>query len=119
MTEHEKTCDCLYCNSKCPECGSTKISVKYWPAFEYENDTRNNIHITRGIDQLELECLECGAWIKPWDGEQDKRLSRLQHALSKILDLPSGMTVPIDGDGGIKTESYKITGRVTSQKKKV
>jgi hypothetical protein len=50
--------------------------------------------------------------------EQARRLARLQQALNKVLNLPSGMTVPIDGDGGIQVKPYKITGGMLSQKKK-
>lgn len=58
--EHEN-CDCIFCNSKCLECESTNVRVKYSGSFEYENETENSIHLYNSFGEIELECNECGA----------------------------------------------------------
>jgi hypothetical protein len=41
-----KNCDCLFCSSVCPECGSPDIRVSYKPEYQFDNDTENVIRIS-------------------------------------------------------------------------
>ena len=108
MTKHKENCDCLFCNSKCPECGSTDITVKYQPTFEYENSTRNLIMINRGTDCLEVQCQQCGAEFKMDEFTTDHEIEPLRKALSATLKIPSCIHIPIDDYGGIEPEEHKI-----------
>ena len=51
---HKKNCDCIFCSSKCPQCGSSKIKVTFWPMFRYDNDDEDLIMISRGTDRIDL-----------------------------------------------------------------
>lgn len=101
-----KTCPCLYCNSKCPECGSTNIAVKFQPTFEYENETQNRIFIIRGADSLEVYCHNCGETFFMDECHENESLEALRKALDDLLNLPHNIEAPIDGGGEVDSEPY-------------
>jgi len=39
----EKECDCVFCQSKCPTCGSPDIVVTMLPRLGYENKYENRL----------------------------------------------------------------------------
>lgn len=94
---HKPKCDCLFCNSKCPECGSTAINVRFRVEYEYSNDSTDHISVYQNEDSIELECEDCGSDFF----EHDPRLNPLRHALHRYLDLPANKSFDIE-DGEIK-----------------
>ena len=89
MMEEIKTyCgECIFCNSKCPECGSTRISVKFDTKNEYENDWEDTIKVYQHVEVTGLKCDHCDLDIdKEWDfpdEEELKLLEPLETALNK------------------------------------
>ena len=129
--EHKYCGECIFCTSTCPKCGSTNIRVKYATAFEYENDTKDQITIFHDYGGIELECLNCAKWIElecsnwgEWgessNFECDERLIKLRKALIDQLNLSSITKVSceneIDENGKIKfkVEKLNIVSRVIS-----
>lgn len=103
MATKKKFCkgnDCLFCNSECPECGSTQIDVKFKPIFEFENDTDNHICISHYGSELELECQDCGESFSYNDFDQDKTLWPLVRALQNIMSVPSFVNITHDSETG-------------------
>jgi len=95
---NDKKCGCLFCNSKCPACGSTTIRVRFKVEYEYRNDSMNAISIDQTDDGICLECETCGKSF-----EDDPTLDALRLALFKSLDLHQGTTeFPIDDHGKIE-----------------
>ena len=103
MAKHEYCGACIFCNSKCPECGSTSVRVKFKASFEYDNDQENRIELSRDLGDIELECYECGECIQSTDYERDKRLSNLWNTLDRVLELPDGLEA--DWKDGVVTYS--------------
>jgi len=100
----ESTCKCLFCNSKCPICGSTSICVRLRVEYNYHNDSKNIIYINQDDDFVEIECMACGEFI-----ENDPRLEPLRQALFKSLNLPQGsIEFPIDDHGEIGMKEFKL-----------
>lgn len=60
MKGKKENCYCLFCTSKCPECGSTDISVYGSTDFEYDNITENTIRVIWRELNATIECNECG-----------------------------------------------------------
>ena len=90
--KHEPKCDCLFCNSKCPECGSEAIHVRFKVEYEYDNDSTDHISIFQNEDDIELECEDCGSDFF----EHDPRLNPLRRALYKYLDIPGNQSFDIE-----------------------
>ena len=90
-------CDCLFCNSKCPQCGSTLIHVKLGIEYEYDNDSMDKITIQQSNDYIELECEECGNFFvqDTFDGGVSD-LDSLSNALLKTLNQPHKIACKID-----------------------
>ncbi len=85
--------DCLPCNSKCPECGSTWISVTFKPVFKYENDINNHIRVNHDYSDLELECNECGGSFYYNAFDDDETLWPLVRAIQKACKISSHIDV--------------------------
>lgn len=96
--KHEPKCDCLFCKSKCPECGSGAINVKLKVEYEYSNDSIDHISVYQNEDSIELECEDCGTEFF----EHDPRLNPLKRALYRYLDLPGNKSFDIE-EGKIKS----------------
>jgi ribosomal protein S27E len=57
----EKTCDCIFCNFKCPECGSTDIYVRFKAETLITSFVRNKLKFSfDGFRDFEVECHYCG-----------------------------------------------------------
>ena len=101
MAKHKEECDCIFCTSKCPECGSEAISVKFKVEWEYDNEDLNKIHISQTKANIEVDCEDCGETFELGDygfGD-DKRLLPLRKALSTELGLPNILSIAIDKKG--------------------
>ena len=94
-------CTCIFCNSKCPECGSTDIRISYRPQFECDNDTENELVFSQIDDQISVECNECGAWI-----EDSEELYPLANAINSALGLPSILKASVDENCNINIKNY-------------
>ena len=95
MGAKHKNCDCIFCNSKCPECGSTDIRVKYLIEYEYENHMEDHITVSQDIAGVYLLCNSCGEemsdsisfWVDDYSfhiSEPDERLEPLSKALFEV-----------------------------------
>ena len=96
MAKHKKECDCIFCNSKCPKCGSETISVKFKMTWEYNNDALNDIEINHVDDSIEVECKDCREEYHLGEWGNDQRLLPLRNAILKEIDLPQIISVEID-----------------------
>ena len=105
--EKEK-CDCLFCNSKCPECGSEAISVTFKPQYKYGNDEEDHIDIFRIEDIIEVECADCGGTFEQDMHRVDDRLNSLIQSLYQALALPKHMSFTHKHGGNIESENYRI-----------
>ena len=52
--------DCIFCNSKCPECGSINVNVKVNFVYEYSNGQMNKLYLSQDFEKILLTCEECG-----------------------------------------------------------
>jgi hypothetical protein len=97
--EHE-LCGCIFCCSKCPECGDTDIEIVYRPEFVLSNDIEDQLHfLVRGTD-IELNCNGCGVSLS----DKDERLYPLKNALWETLGI--GSHLQEIKHGKIKGTSY-------------
>ncbi len=88
--EHKDCGKCIFCLSKCPECGSTDIHVKYRVEFVYNNDMEDNLHIESDLIYSQIYCHDCGEEIEG----SDKRLEKLNIILESLAS--STMEVNIE-----------------------
>ena len=105
MKKHESKCDCIFCNSKCPGCGSEAIDVEFNVQFKYKNNSTDWISVNRIQDSIILECAGCG---REFDSEfeHDAELNPLRQALSRGLVLPGETTFDCN-DGKIEVTQYE------------
>jgi hypothetical protein len=101
-------CDCIFCNSKCPECGSIDIEFKYKAVFQCENTEQDEITLEHDEDEVELQCRNCGGWIEEPGYSVNNRLGGLSMALDRALDLPCFMTLTHKKGGKIKAEAIRF-----------
>ena len=111
----KKECNCILCVSKCPECGSTDIEVKFKAAYEYENNImlksshiKNAIFIRRAVDVIKLNCNQCNARFEDSGFESDWRLVLLGLSIKRILDLPVTAIVEHGADGELSVRVSKL-----------
>jgi len=106
----EEKCSCIFCNSKCPQCGAKNIKVTYSPVFSFHNDSENYIIINRRSDRLELLCLECDALIDHDAlGPAAEKLERLTKCLSDSLGIPITTDFKFQDHGDI--ESFHVAAK--------
>jgi ribosomal protein S27E len=98
------SCDCIFCNAKCPDCGSTQVEIIYKPEYTLSNDMENNLDIRVTDSHVELTCEDCGAWIQD---DTDGRLNVLGQALYKHIGV-SEHQITIE-HGKIKTAAVTWT----------
>ena len=92
----EKKCDCIFCHSKCPECGSINIDVEFKLSYEYSNGAQDVIAMHWRDSGIEIKCRDCGETYRHDDWERDERLEPLHAAIAGHLQLPPTVLVPID-----------------------
>ena len=79
-TKPEKQCECLFCNTRCPECASLDVMVKFIPHISYDNQYENRIIFdVEGLRKLQMECKKCGKV------SSSKELQLLKKALKETL----------------------------------
>ena len=80
MAKAERPCECAFCNSKCPECGSLDVSVAFTPRMTYDNRYENRLILKpESIRSLQMKCRKCGAV------SSGKKLNLLKDALKATL----------------------------------
>ena len=97
--DEQKECDCLFCNSKCPGCGSDDVGVLFRPTFIYDNDTNDSIDIAYVDVEAELTCNECGMMFFGDD------LEELINSVEKSLNI-TNFVIKAKGNGAITTYAY-------------
>lgn len=100
IKQDHSECDCIFCNSKCPECDSTDVRVQFKLGFSYENDTEDSISLSREPGEIELICEECDTWII--SNFNEGRLDKLLSILSQAIDPPSELSANIGENGKIE-----------------
>ena len=98
--------ECIFCNSKCPECGSINVTVTYRPCYQYTNDEKDRLILSRQEDRIELECEECGEQSSS-EWEEDPRLDNLMIALGRALNLASEVECKHRRNGEIEVKHYE------------
>ena len=115
-TKHEN-CDCIFCNSKCPVCGSINVRVKFIIEGEYANSTEDQITIVHNIVGVRVKFNQCRA--ETLDDiyflesefefdtdETDDKLVPITKALMKVY--PKVVKHNYEGDGHIKETQYNV-----------
>ena len=51
--------NCFFCLSKCPECESSDIRVRFRIDFGYESVVENELGIDAKLEEVEIECNDC------------------------------------------------------------
>ena len=92
-------CDCLYCHSKCPSCGSQNISVEFTVKYTFDNNFEDRIFIQRGEDSLSLQCNGCGETFESNKLSTDPRISCLSNSIMGLVS-PNLVTVAEHQDDG-------------------
>ena len=72
--KHEYCGNCVFCLSKCPECGSTDVDVSGYTRFSYRKYTQDEIDMGIKLIDVNLECNDCGAG-------KDLNLEKLKDAI--------------------------------------
>ena len=117
MAKHKKACDCIFCVSKCPECGSIDINVNLIVKYGFHNDIMNKITFSMEDSGISLQCNDCGEeltyggddFMDLGPGIEDPRLQPLYRAVGGYVT-PSMTGIEIDGKGRIKSQDYRVTG---------
>ena len=105
-----KKCDCLFCNSKCPGCGSPAISVLFAPWWEYSEPKGDQISITRAGYSIQVDCLECNNRFEINEYSRDERLVRLGDILDDLFETSDGVEVERRENGEIEvTPTWTIS----------
>jgi hypothetical protein len=107
MAKHEYCGECIFCNSKCPGCGSLNVSVRFIVTFQYDNETANSINIDQDFDEIELDCNDCGESFHDDGFERDERLDALNRTLGRALELPDELEA--EWKDGVVTYTPYIT----------
>ena len=101
----DKQCDCIFCNCKCPECGSTMVDVLFKPTYVlrrgYEDDSELRFQVQE--TEVKIECDVCDAM--PESSHSDK-LSHMVNYLGEQIGLPETVTIKKNEDGSIDIEHY-------------
>jgi ribosomal protein S27E len=94
--------NCIFCLSKCPECGSRNIQVRFKPEFEYSYEEGDeSIDIRWDDESIEVHCEDCDNYDLSYD-------SALTHYIAECLQLPSGINVTRNEDRTIDIEPYRF-----------
>jgi len=56
----EEKCHCLFCETKCPSCGSENIRAGVSPHYRMVKDKGKIFLYFNGVDTLDLKCKDCG-----------------------------------------------------------
>ena len=85
------SCECIFCNLKCPECGSTDINLEFNVESELIKDREDSIWIDQFVNLLDLSCYDCDLYItKAWD---DYERLELLEPIERALNMQYGDSV--------------------------
>ena len=116
-TKEHIDCDCIFCNSKCPECGSENIQVSFRPRYRFLNSNKNCITVTCKFYNGEIKCFECKAFLASRPVRSAKHLDKLTKQLLKVLDLPLKTRIKIEDNGevtiGMSTPTYAAGRKIS------
>ncbi len=73
MKKGKEKCDCIFCISKCPDCGSTDIEVDFSASYNYDNAIDDTIVISlQNVCEITIRCHACNSEFQDIDGLEDK-----------------------------------------------
>ena len=84
----DEICDCIFCNSECPECGSINIKVNFNVGYEYNNNIEDRIVIKNPGRYLRIHCKACGEISERGLNNEMEKLKALEEALMAYIKLP-------------------------------
>jgi len=103
MAEEGQMCNCIFCNSKCPECGSKEVEVDFTVRYRFNNDMEDQIFVDMDDSQVSLHCNDCdldrthgGVFFDISSGDQDERLQPLYKTLHDHIASSTTKSIEID-----------------------
>ena len=80
--QHGYCGECIFCNSKCPLCGSINVNIDFKLQYSYSNGAENHILCnTTEPAEIEMECYDCGEFVE----DDDERLFGLRKAIESAM----------------------------------
>lgn len=105
--------ECIFCNSKCPACGSEDVNVTFRPEYTYSNSTHNFIRMGSGVYQAALECNDCGEEADP----DSPAMEKLAWAINRDINIPHVYEISITPRSNkIHVETYRVGAAVTRKR---
>lgn len=101
---HHEVCDCIFCQSRCPECGSNNVEVEFTPTYYYKNNVLNEIQPQIRRVRLVVTCEACGGrFAAGKEGEdEDPRIWGLGTAIAREFKVGRIFFSTGEHDHGIK-----------------
>nr|BDD44341.1 hypothetical protein 17 [Desulfobacterales bacterium] len=102
--EHtEANCDCIFCATRCPKCGSIYIGINFHINIHLDNSESDKMWIYGVPCEIELECHECDEVFNDEDVEYEYRLDlhRLRIELIKCINPPYEKEIRLSETGAI------------------
>ena len=102
-TEDHNCGNCFFCLSKCPECKSTDIRVRFRIDFGYENVDDNELGIDVRLEEVEIECNDCNGLFEygTWGSNEYKDLYKLGELFKSSL-IGDDICCTIDEKGKVR-----------------
>ena len=91
---------CIFCLSKCSNCGSANVNVSYRPVLEYCYDGEESIDFDFFDEWIQVRCEDC-------DHMHETDTSLLMDTISEILNLNGNIVVRRKDDRTIEVERYR------------
>lgn len=113
MKHQEEKCDCIFCQSKCPECGSREVEVDCIIRQGY-HPKPDKIKIDIDMQDLTIRCSNCEKEFSSYDDKYEEEMSRLEGALGKMGVFGIGGIVR-DKDGQISSYKREMVEKETEQ----
>ena len=101
---HHEVCDCIFCQSRCPECGSNIVEVEFSPTYCFKNNILNEIRPFIRHLSLVVTCEACGGRFTAGkvDEDDDPRIYELGDAINRELKVGRIVFSTGEHDLGIK-----------------
>ena len=113
MKHQEEKCDCIFCQSKCPECRSREVEVDYIIRQGY-HPKPDKIKIDSDMQDLTIRCSNCEKEFSSYDDKYEEEMSGLEGALGKMGVFGIDGIVR-DKDGQISSYKREMVEKETEQ----
>ena len=101
--KHHEICDCIFCQARCPECGSNNVEVEFNPTNFFKNNILNQIEPQIRRVGLAVTCEACGGRFAAGKGEdEDPRIWGLGTAIMREFKVGRIVFSTGEHDHGIK-----------------